>query len=575
MKSFFKSYLFSLVLLCGMLSSLSTTAQITYSEEEVNTQKVFIEASREKILGNYENAVMLYKEVLKRDKDNHAAAYELARMYDVLDKDDKAEKAIKMAIALDKTNQWYQTFLADLYQKMRKDKDAAKVFDSLVEQYPNNEYFYQKWAYFLVRSNDSGKAIKVYDQIEKRFGINEELIGKKHSLYLGLGKQKKATQELEKLSNAFPSNVQYKHMLANHFQRIGDEESAKKILSEILKIDPMDAQANLYLASANKGKGSVNTNDFLTALQPIFEQEEVDIDLKIKEMIPHIQQVASTGDIELADAAIELAKILVAVHPNEAKSYSVYGDLLNHSKRPKEALDKYMKTLELDQSVFTVWEQVMYLNYELKDFDALLKTSSDALDYFPNKAKAYYLNGIANSETGNYKDAIDVFQQALLMSSKNERMQADIYGRLGEAFHNDKNYKLSDKNFEQALKINPDAYTLLDSYSFHLALRGENLDKAATMSKHSIELKPNEARLQDTYGWILYKKKEYGKAKEWVEKALKNGGESMPTVLEHYGDILFQMNDKEQALMYWQKAQEVGSDSELLEKKITDKQLYE
>jgi len=573
MKFSFNTYIFLSILLCGIFFSFSTTAQITYSEEEVNTQKIFIEASREKILGNYENAVALYKEVLKRDKANHAAAYELARMYDVLDKDEKAEKAIKMAITLDKTNEWYQTFLADLYQKLRKDKEAGAVFGELVKQQPQNEYFYQKWAYFLVRSKESAKAIKVYDQIESKFGMSEELIGKKHKLYLGLGKQKKATKELQKLTTTFPSNTAYLHMLASHYKSIGDQKSAKEIFQQILKIDPKDAQANLALANSNKGGGS-GTN-FLAALKPVFEQEEVNIDLKIKEMIPHIQKVAETGDKELADAAIELAKILIEVHPNEAKSFSVYGDLLNHSDRSEEALGKYMKTLELDNSVFTVWEQVMYLNYELQDFDALLKTSNDALDVFPNKAKAYYLNGIANAEKDNYQDAIDVFQQALMMSAKNDRMKSDIYGRLGEVYHNMKNYTQSDKNFEKALKINPNAYTLLDSYSFHLALRGEKLEKAKKMSKKSNDIQPNEARLQDTYGWILYKMKEYASAREWVEKALQNGGESMPTVLEHYGDVLFQMNEKEQALMYWQKALSKGSTSELLEKKIADKMLYE
>ena len=556
-----------------MFLAMPSFAQVTYTEEEVNTQKVFIEASREKLLGNYENAVVLYKEVLKRDKSNHAAAYELARMYDVLDKDDKAKKAIKMAIALDKSNEWYQTFLADHYQKMNEDKEAANIFEGLVKAHPNNEYFYQKWAYFLVRSKEPQKAIKAYDQIESKFGITEELIGKKHSLYLGLGKQKQATQELKKLSSAFPSNTEYLHMLASHYKQIGDDENAQKTLEQILTINPKDAQANLALTNSSKGGSS--EADVLASLKPIFQQEDVDIDLKIKEIIPYIQKVASTGDKDLADSAIELAKILTDVHPNEAKSFSVYGDLLNHSGRSKLALEKYLKTLELDNSVFTVWEQVMYLNYELQDFDALLKTSNDALDVFPNKIKAYYLNGIANNEIGKYDDAIGVFQQALMMSAKNPRMKSDILGRIGEVYHNMKKYDLSDKNFIKALEVSPNAYTLLDSYSFHLALRGDQLDKAEEMSRKSNELQPNEARLQDTYGWVLYKMKEYEQSRTWLEKSLNNGGEELPTILEHYGDVLFQMNEKEQALMYWQKAQEKGSTSELLDKKITDKKLYE
>jgi len=573
MKLFSKTHTILLLLFGGIFFSFNALGQKTYSEEEVNTEKIFIEASQEKILGNYENAVDLYNEVLKRDKDNHAAAYELARMYDVLDENDKAEKAIKLAIKLDKSNEWYQSFLADHYQKLNNDKEAANVFGNLVKQYPNNKYFYQKQAYFLVRSKNIPDAIKIYDRIEAKFGLTEELIEKKHSLYLGLGKQKKATRELQKLTNTFPTNIEYHHMLANHFQRIGKNEKAKEIFQKILILDPKDAQANIALASSNNREES--NAIFLSTLKPIFQQEDVDIDLKIKEMIPYIQKVANTGNKKLADAVIELAQILTDVHPNNAKSFSVYGDLLNHSERPKEALVKYMQTLKLDNSVFTVWEQVMYLNLELNDFDALLKTSNEALDLFPNKAKAYYLNGIANSEKRNYTDAIDGFQQALMMSAKNNRMRADIHGRLGEVYHNSKKYTQSDKNFEKALKLNPDAFTILDSYSFHLALRGDQLVKAEQMSKRSIELQPNQPRLQDTYGWILYKMKNYIGAKEWLEKAMTNGGESMPTLLEHYGDILFKLNDKEQALLYWQKAQEKGSSSELLYKKITNKQLFE
>ena len=83
-----------------------------------------------------------------------------------------------------------------------------------------------------MRSKNNSAAIKVYDKIESKFGLTEELIGKKHSLYLGLGKQKKATRELQKLTNAFPSNLEYQHMLASHFQRIGEDKKAKEIFQK-------------------------------------------------------------------------------------------------------------------------------------------------------------------------------------------------------------------------------------------------------------------------------------------------------------------------------------------------------
>jgi len=146
------SRFFSLFLTLGLLAgtTCSLSAQTRPSEEQVETEKVFIDASREKVLGNYENAAYLFKEVLKRDKNNHAAAYELARLYDVLDNVDKAMASIKMAIAGDAQNPWYQMFLADLYDRKGKYKDGAKIFEKLVSKAPYNEYFYVKWAFLFI-----------------------------------------------------------------------------------------------------------------------------------------------------------------------------------------------------------------------------------------------------------------------------------------------------------------------------------------------------------------------------------------------------------------------------------------
>ena len=60
-----------------------------------------------------------------------------------------------------------------------------------------------------------------------------------------------------------------------------------------------------------------------------------------------------------------------------------------------------------------------------------------------------------------------------------------------------------------------------------------------------------------------------------AKKALENGGDKDGTILEHYGDVLFLSGATEEAVQYWLKAQEAGEGSELLEKKITDRQLYE
>jgi predicted negative regulator of RcsB-dependent stress response len=69
--------------------------------------------------------------------------------------------------------------------------------------------------------------------------------------------------------------------------------------------------------------------------------------------------------------------------------------------------------------------------------------------------------------------------------------------------------------------------------------------------------------------------KDYTNALVWIEKAIASGGSSSATIVEHYGDILYQLSKTEQALEQWLKAQELGSESEWIERKIADKKLYE
>lgn len=564
-----------IAVLMALLTSLGVSAQ-QVGEKDIALQEKFIDANRERILGNYDKAAALYEAILKEDPNNHAVAYELSRVYDTLDKGDKALELIRKSISIAPDNEWYQRFLADVYQKQGKNLEAAALYEGLVKKEPDNEYFYHRWAYFLLRANDYTKALKVYDDLEKRTGISEDIIRRKHSLYVGLGNNKKAAEELERLIAAFPSNPDYYHTLASFYEQLGENEMAKQIYRRLLEVTPDDPRAAMAMAGTPKGGGAASGEvQYLQSLRPIFEKTDVSIDLKIQKLMPFIAKVADTGDTMLAAATLELTQILETIHPDEAKAYAASADLLYYTGNKMKALDKYKKTLDLDDTVFLVWEQVLRIYEENKDFANLRKASESAMDIFPNKAFLYYMNGIANDELNRPEDALDVLEQATRMAGNEKQLLLKIQIRKGLIYSDLKQIEKSNQSFEQALKLNPKDPDVLNEYSYCLALRGENLEKAKTMAKQANDLAPNNAAYQATYGWVSYKSKDYKTAKEWLKKALDNGAENNPVTLEHYGDVLFQMNDSQGAMQYWSKAQEKGSSSELLEKKITDRKLYE
>jgi Tfp pilus assembly protein PilF len=102
-------------------------------------------------------------------------------------------------------------------------------------------------------------------------------------------------------------------------------------------------------------------------------------------------------------------------------------------------------------------------------------------------------------------------------------------------------------------------------------LRKEKLEKAAKMAKTANDLFPTNASFNDTYGWILYQQGNYEEAEKWIKKSLNNGGNNSGTVLEHYGDVLHELDkDDNRAMEYWKRAKETGEYSDKLEEKIKE-----
>jgi len=91
------------------------------------------------------------------------------------------------------------------------------------------------------------------------------------------------------------------------------------------------------------------------------------------------------------------------------------------------------------------------------------------------------------------------------------------------------------------------------------------------MSGKVIEKFPDNATYLDTYAWVLFKKKNYTLAKFYMETALSHTEEESSTLVDHYGDILFMLNDLEGALQNWERALKMGSESKVLKRKIAEK----
>ena len=171
--------------------------------------------------------------------------------------------------------------------------------------------------------------------------------------------------------------------------------------------------------------------------------------------------------------------------------------------------------------------------------------------------------------TKQYERTVSMLTKGINYVVNNRTLKAEFYNYLAASEHELNNHKASDEYYEKSLALIPDNPLVLNNYSYYLSLRSKNLDKAQAMALKALDLNPNEATYQDTYGWVLYKLGQYKEALEWIKKAVEGTDRPSAEVLEHYGDVLYKLNQTKEAKDYWNRALEIEK-SERLQKKVTE-----
>lgn len=84
--------------------------------------------------------------------------------------------------------------------------------------------------------------------------------------------------------------------------------------------------------------------------------------------------------------------------------------------------------------------------------------------------------------------------------------------------------------------------------------QGGDLDKALKMSEYTIKREPERPTYLDTYAWILFKMGKARKALKSIRKASLYIEEQDAEILEHYGDILYELKRYKDAIEKWNEA---------------------
>ncbi|MDF3078874.1 MAG: hypothetical protein K0S09_2763 [Sphingobacteriaceae bacterium] len=546
------------------------TGRVLSLQDSLKVKEWFFAALSAKTINNYDQSTEYFNKILDVDPANDAALYELGYISHRSGKEQDAENLARKAVTVKPENEWYWLLLADVYKKTSNLPQLTLVFDELIRISPDKEDYYFDKANALFLQTQYDEALETYAAIEKRFGLSEDLISMRQRVYQKQGKSDKAAGELQKLAESNPNDVRSLVELSQVYLKAGNNAKALETLLKAKTADPSNAYVQLSLADLYRGQGK--NDEAFVELKSAFGSTEMDVDSKLRIILSFFPQFAAE---KVRNEAEELAMIMTKAHPAEPKAWSVYGDVLFQQQKYPEARTSYRKALELNSQVYMIWEQLVRIDVTEGDYDAAIKEGEEALSIFPNQANLFLLTGTAYAQKQDHEKAVSYLKNAVSLQIDDKESLAQTYSILADSYNSLKRYKESDLAYDESLKLEPDNTFTLNNYAYYLSLRSERLDKAEQMSRRANELDKGNPSYEDTHAWVLFREKKYKEARTWIEKAIADDKTGNGTLFEHYGDILFMLNQNELAVTQWTIARDKGVVSETLNKKINEKKYLE
>jgi tetratricopeptide (TPR) repeat protein len=506
--------------------SLSANAQkppTPQTEAQISLEKEFIAATLEQVLGNTDEAISRFNSFLQKDRQNTVAMYELARLYEQKNKLDEALMRIEQAHVLDKTDLAYNDFYAHLLEKKGNYKQAADLYPPLLEAHPQKESLYWRWSYLLNKSGKPDAAIKALDRLEAKVGLKTEITRRKYQLYWSLRKEKAAEKELTALTNFYPNDTEAWEMLANFYKNTNRMDKAFGAYRELLRLEPQHTEANLELSQKLLQEGDEAA--YLRSVGVLMRSEQP-LEVKIRILEPLLLKAETEKKADYINTVTDLAQKFAQNQPAAYQSRWAVGRMLKLQQKKAEAYAEFAEAARLEPNRLEIWADVLRLGYELDRNKAQLKHANTVTELFPSVGIGYVYLAAAQISQKEFKKAISNTQSAAFMLASDPQMAAlnSILEAVAQAGAG--NLEKSQKAADNTLKIRPDF--------------AQQLDYQIQMSR--LELLKNQPQ----------------NAQKWSEKALANGGNDLPVVLNLHAEILAALNQPQAAETFRQKAKQFG-----------------
>jgi tetratricopeptide (TPR) repeat protein len=188
----------------------------------------------------------------------------------------------------------------------------------------------------------------------------------------------------------------------------------------------------------------------------------------------------------------------------------------------------------------------------------------------PQDADAWTALGDLLRSSDRHSEAVGAYDKAVAALKDDDRRLIQVYYARGVSLEQSNRWSEAERDFRQALKMNPERADVLNYLGYSWVDKGINLEEAVSMLEKARALRPLDGNIADSVGWAYYKLARYQEAARTLEEAVQLSP-GAADVNDHLGDAYWRVGRKIDARFQWQHALALDPDQkqkEIIERKL-------
>jgi len=541
---------------------------------------IYQEATRQKLVENHSGAFDLLCHAYDICPDAPEVLYDLALYRLALRQDSLAERLFVRAAALDLQNTYYKEALASFYLQRRRTEEALPQLETLATLQPKRTDVLSQLVTIYSNLDRPADAIRTLDRIELLDGKMASVSYRKFALYKSMEKEQEAFAELESLCEEYPHEMSYRLAIGDQLLTAGRIDEAEKVYDEVRRTEPDNL--GLKLSMLELYRQTEQDSLFRATRDSLLYAPKTESDTRaalLRDLISSEMKDDSIGRQRVEQA---FARLDEAFPQDLALLQLRAAYLATYDKSNDSAFVAVMDRVnELEPANTQALFYLIQYYAEHQDFEHLENICRRAVLTHPEELLCHYFLGVALYQQDKKREALAAFRAGIVQKNEDSRpaMVADLYSVMGDILHEMGSEREAYAAYDSCLVYQDDNVQCLNNYAYYLSLQETDLDRAEEMSYRTIRLQPNNKTYLDTYAWILFMKQRYSEAKIYIDRVcppdsadaeLLADPEISGVVFEHAGDIAACNGNLDQALRFWQLAQQAGGNglTALLPRKI-------